>query len=325
MTQININDIVLSMASDSPGWVGKVVESRYSDIDLCHEYRVKFKNPINTMLWIPENLLDLRVNRSEGETPMETGKTKKLAIVNGAPASEMLAPFDDPDYDIWVLGNRLMNYPLEHVDMIFEIHDDLTENGDPVEYATALAKVGIPLIVGEGFPVTAEHVQAFDFEADREYYGSTYQTSSTTYMISEAARRGYQHIELYGVDMAIDEHEYFMQRPCLESWIGFVRGKGVDISVHESSPVGKSDYVEGLGCGGKPNFSLPPFTQSGFCEMKDGHKAKMDSIEAEIEKLQHKRLIHFGAFQTYERMEKLARTIEMGQPVGSLSQDVRIL
>jgi len=57
---------------------------------------------------------------------------KKLAIVCGSPSSEMDAPFHDPEYDVWVLGNRLNRYP--RFDVVFEIHDDLSEHGDVDKY-----------------------------------------------------------------------------------------------------------------------------------------------------------------------------------------------
>ena len=73
---------------------------------------------------------------------------KKLAIVCGSPSSEMLAPFEDPEYEVWVLGNRCQNYP--RFDLIFEIHDALEEEHDP-RYAQWLVDKNIELIVGESF------------------------------------------------------------------------------------------------------------------------------------------------------------------------------
>ena len=56
-----------------------------------------------------------------------SGKDKKLAIVCGAPSSEMSAPFNDEQYEVWVLGNRSQNYP--RFDRIFEV--DYNENSEP--------------------------------------------------------------------------------------------------------------------------------------------------------------------------------------------------
>lgn len=247
---------------------------------------------------------------------------KKLAIVNGAPSSEMLAPFDDLEWEIWVLGNRHNRYP--RYDRIFEIHDDLTEHGDPFAYAQMLVSLNVPMVVGEGFPVSAPHVKRFDFDAARELFGRTYLTSSTVYMICQAMLEGYEHIRLYGVDMAVDEHEYFYQRPCLEAWLGFARGRGIDIDVHESSPAFKSDYVEGLGRGGKPDFSCEPFTSKSFEAVADKHRAAIQAAQSQIEALTGKIHTHHGAIQAYERMMKVARAVEMGQKIENIEREAVI-
>lgn len=247
---------------------------------------------------------------------------RPLAIVNGAPSSEMLAPFADPEWEIWVLGNRVNRYP--RFDRVFEIHDDLTEHGDPLAYAQVLVGLGVPMVVGEGFPVSAPHVQRFDFEASRALFGQTYLTSSTVYMLSQALREGYTHIRLFGVDMAVDDHEYFYQRPCLEAWLGFARGRGIDIDVHQTSPAFKSDYVEGMGRGGKPDFSCAPFTSRSFEAVASKHRAQIEAANGQIAALTAKIHTHSGAIQAYERMMKVARAIEMGNKVGNIEREAVI-
>lgn len=241
---------------------------------------------------------------------------KKLAIVCGSPSSEMAAPFDDPDYEVWVLGNRINRYP--RYDLIFEIHDDLSEHGDPIAYAKMLVAKNVPMIVGEGFPVDASHVEVFDFDASRELFGSTYLTSSTAYMMSEALCRGFEHIELYGADMAVNDHEYFWQRPCLEAWVGFAKGRGVNVVIPACSPVGKSDYVEGEGAGGRPDFSKPPFTQAGFAKMAQVHQEKVAAAKAEIAQLQKIVDGHDGAAQVYDQLMRVARAVEAGNDIQKL-------
>ena len=99
---------------------------------------------------------------------------KKLAIVCGSPASEMLAPFDDKNYEVWVLGNRSENYP--RYDLIFEIHDEVEEGHDP-RYPQWLVDKNIPLIVGKSFSIKADHVTVFPFDESEELFGSLYLTS----------------------------------------------------------------------------------------------------------------------------------------------------
>jgi len=234
----------------------------------------------------------------------------------------MSAPFADESYEIWALGNRLNRYP--RVDVVFEIHDDLSEHGDVSRYVSYLLASGKQLIVGVGFPADGPQVVRFPFDAAKDLFGSTYLTSSTAYMIALALLRGFEHIELYGVDMAIDDHEYFRQRPCLEAWVGFAKGRGVTVVIPPSSPVLRSDYVEGVGCGGKPDFALAPFTQYGFLEIAAKHADNVAQAKAQIAQLESAIVAHDSARQVYDRLAKVARAVEAGQVIEKLTDTVSI-
>ena len=244
---------------------------------------------------------------------------KKLAIVCGSPASEMLAPFEDENYEVWVLGNRCQNYP--RYDLIFEIHDEVEEGHDP-RYPQWLVDKGIPLVVGKSFAIEADHVTVFPFDKSEELFGSLYLTSSPVMMLCFAMLRGYQDIELYGVDLAIDDFEYFWQRPCMEAWIGFARGKGHNVTLHESSPVMRADYIEGMACGGRPDFSKPPFTEEGLIKLANRHREKIVLAEKQIEELRAKIQTNDGARQAYIHLARTARAIEAGNDVKDLDSTV---
>lgn len=223
----------------------------------------------------------------------------------------MDAPFRDEGFDIWVLGNRLDRYP--RFTAVFEIHDDLSEHGPAYMEWLENKCEGIELITGANFP----------FDEAKELFGSTYLTSSSAYMMALAILRGYERIEIYGVDMAVDDHEYFWQRPCMEAWIGFAKGRGINVVIHDKSPVLRSDYIEGKGCGGKPDFSLPPFTQAAFLELADVHSNKIQAAIDQIKQIEKIIQTHDGCRQTYERLAKVARAVEAGQKV-SLTDSVVI-
>jgi hypothetical protein len=235
----------------------------------------------------------------------------KLAIVCGGPSSEMLAPFEDPEYEVWVLGNRSQNYP--RFDRIFEIHDELDEHDK--RYPQWLADKNIPMVVGENFPIKAEHIEVYPYDASVDLMGSLYLTSSPAMMVCYAILHDYYHIELFGVDMAIDDHEYFWQRPCMEAWIGFAKGKGHDVIVHPSSPMFKSTYVEGMDCGGKPNFSADPFYEEDLLGLAKAHAQKVEQTNAEITRLQAVVQSNDGARQAYTHMARVARAVESGNKV----------
>jgi hypothetical protein len=258
--------------------------------------------------------------------PHPGSRHRKLALVGGSPSSEMLAPFEDPEYEVWVLGNRSQNYP--RFDKIFEIHDDLSEHDE--RYAQWLVDKNTPMVVGSHFPIRADHVEVFPFDASAKLFGSLYLTSSPAYMLCYAILHGYTHIELYGVDMHIDDHEYFWQLKCVEAWVGFARGRGITVIPHKTSPVCRSTYVEGVESGGKPDFSVPPFTEDELLKLAHKHTAKIEVETVEINKLnaeisRHKDIIHSndGARQAYLHLARVARSVESGIEVDTLETTVR--
>jgi len=244
----------------------------------------------------------------------------KVAIVCGSPSSEFLAPFNDPEWAIWVLGNRLHHYQGRRVNCVFEIHNNLSEH--PASYAIWLANQGIPLVVSEEFPVSAPHIAPFDYEASGRLYGSLYLTSSPAYMISHALLiDGITDIAIYGVDLSIDDHEYYWQRPCVEAWIGFAKGRGVNVHIPEVSHVGKCPYVEGRDWNGVRNEygKGGVFAQAEFINMADSHTQKMEIIDQQISQLVADKHTHNGARQAYERLAKVARATEARMDIKSLS------
>jgi len=232
----------------------------------------------------------------------------------------MKAPFNNPDYDVWVLGNRCDRYP--RFDLIFEIHDDLSQH-EP-GYAEWLVKKNIPMIVGQFFPIKANHVQQFPYKESKQLFGSLYLTSSSAMMLCLAMLRGYEHVELYGVDMAVDDFEYFWQRPCMEAWIGFARGKGVNVVLPDVSPVCRADYVEGMESGGKPKFGKPPFTESEFLALAQRHTDRISEFDGKIKILQASIQSHDGARQAYTHLARTARAIEAGNDIKTLDVTVAL-
>lgn len=247
---------------------------------------------------------------------------KKIAIVCGSPGSMMMAPFEDESFEIWVLGNRLDAFEGKRITKIFEIHDDLSEHS--VNYPKWLAEKKIPLIVGNKFPYKATHIEEFPFHTAKGLYGATYLTSSSAYMMALAILEGATHISIYGVDMAVDDFEYFWQRPCMEAWIGFAKGKGIEVYIPDISPIGKSDYIEGVDSGGKPNFKKTPFTEKEFLALSAMQEEVMANKKAQVSTLNSEIILHSGSIQTYQNLAKTARAVESGQNITSLTTTVRI-
>ena len=206
----------------------------------------------------------------------------------------MDAPFDS-DWEIWVLGNQLDKYEGKRVTRIFEIHDNLTEHDE--SYPQWLVSQGIRLVVGKKFPIQAENVEIYPEQEVRDLFGGGL-SSSPAYMIGMAILEGYKEIAIYGIDMAVEDHEYFKQRPDMYAWIGYAKGKGIKVTIADRSPLFKPNYTEGTDWGNADEYT----------EMAEIHQSKIDGYEQqkrEIDVLIH---THNGAKQVYERLAKVARS-----------------
>ena len=237
----------------------------------------------------------------------------KIAIVGGA-SSAKYAPFDDESWEIWVLGNQMQRYEGKRVNLIFEVHENLDEH-DP-KYPQWLVDKNIPLVVSQKFPIDCDHSVVFDYQ--NSPIGENF-SSSPAVMMSHAVRQNPECIGIWGIDMALDEHEYFMQRPAMEQWIGYARGRGIDVHIHESSPLGYTAYREGRDW---PDKAFDGYDAGEFSKMAEKHISIMKEVEAElsglmaaqqrIDELKAKYQGHDGARQVYERLEKLYRAKSCG-------------
>lgn len=237
---------------------------------------------------------------------------KKVAIVGGSP-SWVDAPFSDESFEIWVHGNQIDRFKDKRITRIFEIHDDLSEHSP--EYPQFLVDLGIPLVVGEKFPIQAPHITVFPYgkEALRGLLSST-----PAYMAAMAVMENRPAIHVFGVDMAVDDVEYFKQQPNMNAWLGYAMGKGIEVFTHESSPLMKSDYIEGRDY--RFNKEKP---KSEYLEMANQHEAKMAECEEQIRQIELKKAAHGGAKQVYERLEKVDRARRSGQNI-SITQSAVI-
>lgn len=254
----------------------------------------------------------------------------KIAIVGGGPTWD-LAPFDDPEWEIWVLGNQLDRY-INHgkrYDIVFELHDNLSEH--VAEYPKWLADRADTLIHGGKFPIQDFGI-TFDYDRARELIGVDYFTSSPACMMAEAIMRmedydeedySRDEIAIYGIDMSVDDHEYFLQRPVMEGWIGFAKGRGIKVSIPGDSSLHKYTYVEGRDWNNKPRSSV--FSQSSFEKMAGKHDKAKEATLHQIQELQQKVAAHDGARQAYDRLAKVARGKDSGMQITDLEEGLNLV
>lgn len=246
----------------------------------------------------------------------------KVAIACGSPSSEFLAPYHDKDVEIWVLGNRVDRHLDKRVTRIFEIHDNLTEHADVAAYKSRLYLLAkkYEVVVGEKFLTHGEcpGVTVFPYKDTEELFGALYLTSSPAYMLAYAILKGATEIGIYGVDLSVSDHEYFWQRPCVEAWIGFAKGRGIKVTIPEVSHVGKSRYVEGRDWNGDTEVGV--FSEEEFGAQAADCAAKREALQKQRQELAIKAAALDGAEQVYKHLAKVARAVEAQVDVKSLSE-----
>lgn len=150
----------------------------------------------------------------------------KVAIVGLSQATRHLAPWNDPEWELWGLAWDTERYSYHRT---FEMHD----RADLESFYTNLPAYLYKIADCSGLYT----VDNYPFDAVAESVGD-YWCSSIGYMLALAIHEGAEEIALYGVDMRADD-EYGYQKPNCEYLIGFARGKGIKVHVPEQSPLCK--------------------------------------------------------------------------------------
>lgn len=172
---------------------------------------------------------------------------KKLAIVGTAPSSINQAPFNNPDYEVWILNGvySLIDFPaITNITRHFDIHSLDVIKKLPNGYFDWLSKTTIPAYMQEVYPEVPTSTK-YPLAEVLAMFPRKYFTNSISYMIALAVYEGYTDISLYGVDMAQDT-EYQEQRPSCEYMIGYCEGKGINFYIPIESDLLKTPFMYGF-------------------------------------------------------------------------------
>lgn len=159
---------------------------------------------------------------------------KKLAIVGSHPATRENAPFEDPDYEIW-LFNEAPQKPevYRRWDQSFQMHK---------EEVYASEHNWVNETHWEWLQQDHGHRTIWMMERDERVPNSkkyplddvlsmvpyNYLRSTPAMALALAVWLGYQHIELYGSELSSNT-EYGYQAVNYAFWIGFAHGRGIDL------------------------------------------------------------------------------------------------
>lgn len=161
----------------------------------------------------------------------------KVAIIGLSQTTHDQAPFRDSDWQIWGLPWDRSAWP--YMSRMFEMHDLRLLRSEHSRrqdgYIGWLETVGVPLYMQTN---EVEGSTEYPFDAVSETIGAVYFNSSIAYAMALAIHEGADEIAIYGVDMRGDD-EYGYQKPNMEYLIGLARGKGINVSIPEESPLCK--------------------------------------------------------------------------------------
>lgn len=228
-------------------------------------------------------------------------KNKSVAMVGFSSRHRHLAPFGEPDIEIWGL-NRIhqQDWFPKNPDRMFQLHPikylqksiGISE-GDREHYEWLCEKHDFPLYCQKAYKEFPSAIE-FPIKRLRAKYGDFY-TSTLAYMMAQALDEGYKHFELYGFDMEADT-EYKYQRDSAEYFIGWAEGTGCSVLIpqncallqgklgmyaYETTEVGFRQLLEGRALQLRQQYK----EASGIYNEVLGRKRKMDELVAHYPEL----------------------------------------
>lgn len=173
---------------------------------------------------------------------------RKVAIVGFAPTSmkDVSTFFGNPEFEIWGLNQLYMAFPAmaEHATRWFQIHSrqsyDVNIRRDHSHHKWMSEQRTFPIYMQEKQPDIPVSI-AFPKELIMKEFGN-YFTNSISWEIALAIYEGFEEIHIYGVDMAMDS-EYQYERPSVEYFLGWAKGRGIKLVVPNSSDLLKSLWL----------------------------------------------------------------------------------
>lgn len=172
-----------------------------------------------------------------------TERRKKVAIVGFSESSRHLAPYDDPEWDIWAMNQLYRHIP--RATAWWEMHqrkDFLADQVPGTDYLKWLKECPIPIYMIDKFEDIPNSIK-YPIEDMVATFGD-YFYSTISYMIAQAIVDGYEEIGLWGIDLSHDS-EYEYQKPSAEYLLGVAIGRGIAISLPSQTALLKGQYRYG--------------------------------------------------------------------------------
>ena len=162
----------------------------------------------------------------------------KLAIVGSHTDTRGLAPFDDPNYEVWVLNEAPQAEWCKRWDVSFQMHlpklyKSLENFSNKKHWEWLQQKRDKPIYMQEVDPEVPDSVK-YPLESIQIRIPRAQLTSTPAMMLALGIFLGYERIETWGVTI-ISNTEYTYQAPGWRYWVGYADGYGVKLILHSGN------------------------------------------------------------------------------------------
>lgn len=220
----------------------------------------------------------------------------KIALVGTAPSSRMLAPFNDPTWQIWGCSPGNMNV-LPRYDAWFEVHSNLLwpayeSYGRP--YIEWLKTLKCPVYMQNNIDVP--NATVFPWQDLTKEFGEDFFTSSFAWMMAYAMAKGAKEIGLFGIDMA-SRDEYILQRPGFYFFRHEAKKRGIKVTAPNESDIMQSPALYAIS-------DSTPFARK-ILAREEEIKGRLGAMIAERDKLIHNITYLQGAMEDLDYVKAI--------------------
>lgn len=169
---------------------------------------------------------------------------KKLAIVGAQELTRDNAPWNDDDYDIWVIAHHAKADWCKRFDAVLEVHERsfYTSGYKDPSYFEWLKTIEQPVYMIDVHTEVDNAVKYPFYEIQEallpniKVNGKPINNFCSTidYAIALAIYQGYEQIDIYGVEMA-HSSEYKNQQSSFTFWVGIATASGIKINLNCTS------------------------------------------------------------------------------------------
>ena len=259
------------------------------------------------------------------ETITDLIPKKKIAIVGCSDHKDM-APWGNPDFEIWGVNNMFLSITEEKQSNIgawFEIHlieksadgkqwlrrrADNFRGQNVNDYMKMLGILKCPLYMQKKWPEIPNSVE-YPLQDVLNYWKTDYINNTISYEILLAGKLIHEgkyapHLAIYGVDMAttgdtMGNHEYGHQKPSCEWALGLLAGSGITLELPKESDLLKVRWLYGWNEPERNKFEFKMDNLKKALIQRQGEASnKMQLATKQVEQYQ-------GALQALAEMRKI--------------------